>query len=365
MKVIQTRPAQAVKQRRQIQTGWLMLGFFLLLLGASCQKSDPSFQLGEIGESMLLTPDFVEVPQKLDLLLVVDNSGSMQTSQEHLSRVFPQFLQKFLQKKYDFHLAVATTDAYMSKTHYGQANKSLFRRTSSGEFVLTRDTQYLEDKFQQLVLAGTNGYGDERAFLAFQTALEDPRNAGFRRHDAFLAILIISDEDDFSHLGSNFTESYNYSGLLPISHFVQFLNQYAGEGNHAVYSISILDEQCRERLANSFRERKIGRRYHELVAATRGVNGSLCEDFSNNVSFITDSIISKIPPSTRFQLRVEPRIETIQVAINGEVILADSLNGWLYKPESRTIELVGLSAQRVQDGGRVEITYVPLNPFAQ
>lgn len=348
------------------RSGWLAKGLILLALATSCQKNDPSFQLGSMGESLLLAPDYVEVPQKLDLLLVVDNSGSMETSQQHLNRVFPQFLQKLLHKKYDFHLAVTTTEAYMSKTHgSAHANKSLLRRASSGEFYLTRDTQDLELKFQQMVLAGINGYGDERAHLSIQATLEDVRNAEFRREDAFLAILIISDEDDFSHLGTQFTESYSFSGLLPTSHFVNFLNQYAGVGNYSVYSISILDEACRERLANSFRERKIGRRYHELVAATGGVNGSLCDDFSDSVNFISDSIIFKIPPVTRFQLRVEPRIETIVVTINGERVAADGQDGWIYSPDTRTLELVGQSARRVQDGGKVDISYVPLNPFAQ
>lgn len=49
------------------------------------------------------------------------------------------------------------------------------------------------------VKLGTSGSGDERALSSFEKTLINPLNSNFHRPDAFLAIIIVSDEDDFSH----------------------------------------------------------------------------------------------------------------------------------------------------------------------
>src|SRR6476661_1736301 len=51
---------------------------------------------------------------KIDVLWVVDNSGSMATSQQNLANNFPSFIQKFQEKAYDFQMGVVTTDAYLA-----------------------------------------------------------------------------------------------------------------------------------------------------------------------------------------------------------------------------------------------------------
>ncbi|MCS6838091.1 MAG: VWA domain-containing protein [Bdellovibrionaceae bacterium] len=337
----------------------------LVTLKMSCQQVDPSFVVGSEEVSYLVSPQFIEVPQKLDLLLVVDNSGSMATSQQHLAQNFPRFIRNFIQKKYDFRIAVITTDAYRARFYSSAAEQARahFRRPSTGELFLTRDTENLEQKFVQMVQVGTNGHGDERAFMSFETALTHPANQGFRRSDAFLAIIIISDEDDFSHSGLHASESYSNPSLYPISYFVNFLDNFAGVGKYSVYSVSILDEQCRKSLANQFTERKIGRRYHELVLATHGINTSLCSPFGDAVSLISDTIVDRTPPTSTFYLNYEPVVETIVVTINGQHIAEDAVNGWTFDPNQMTISIHGSASSLVQNGGVVKINFTPKNPF--
>jgi hypothetical protein len=57
----------------------------------------------------------------------------------------------------------------------------------------------LAQAFSQLASVGTNGCGIEQHLEATKRALDgNPLNAGFVRDSAFLAVIVIADEDDCS-----------------------------------------------------------------------------------------------------------------------------------------------------------------------
>lgn len=337
---------------------------FLTAIMMGCEKPDPSFNLTADQQNFLVSPEVVEVPAKIDILWVIDNSGSMATSQTRLAESFPRFIQNFSQKKYDFHMAITTTDAYRGRFNANELWKRDFRRPSSGELFLTRDTENLTEKFIEAVQVGINGHGDERAFQSIEDSLAHPANAAFRRSDAYLAVIILSDEDDFSNATTAFLDPlYQDPRVIPASYYHDFLSTLAGQDNFGVFSISILDENCRNSLNDTFTERKVAHRYHELVQLSGGVNGSLCEDFGNSVSFISDTIIQKNPPTTTYFLNRVPAIDTITVVINGVTIAQNAQNGWTYQSENLSISLHGSASTLIQNGGQIQITYDPENPF--
>lgn len=55
-----------------------------------------------------------EINTRIDMLWVVDNSASMDVSQEKLRRGFESFAEKYLKSTWDIRLAVITTDTYMA-----------------------------------------------------------------------------------------------------------------------------------------------------------------------------------------------------------------------------------------------------------
>ena len=59
--------------------------------------------------------------EKVDILWVVDNSGSMEEEQDSLARNFDLFIEELLKKDIDFKMAVTTTDPY----DYGRAVKGI------------------------------------------------------------------------------------------------------------------------------------------------------------------------------------------------------------------------------------------------
>ena len=154
---------------------------------------------------------------KVDVLWVVDNSGSMAARQENLARNFQAFITLFRQGSIDFRLAVATTD--------------IFARP--GELVgtpalLAPGTPDLESAFARNVRVGTSGSAYEAGLEAARLVLERQGEEGapwraalatceagcdteacredcavrypvpFLRPGAFLYLVFVTDEEDRS-----------------------------------------------------------------------------------------------------------------------------------------------------------------------
>src|SRR4051812_22824296 len=101
----------------------------LMLTAATCSLA----ACGSGGASYSLLPEdnaFRQTSQtvkgKLDILWMIDNSGSMQSSQDALAAAFPDWIDQFDSRGYDYRIAVGATDAW--RTIYNQgATFSRFR----------------------------------------------------------------------------------------------------------------------------------------------------------------------------------------------------------------------------------------------
>ena len=72
----------------------------LLTLLSACDKTDRSFSI--LAEQDSFKQSATYTPRKLDVLWIIDNSGSMRTSQSELTSNFSSFINRFKQKQYDF-----------------------------------------------------------------------------------------------------------------------------------------------------------------------------------------------------------------------------------------------------------------------
>lgn len=342
------------------------------VLFTACGKGADSFSL--LADASSYKQNAQYIPRKVDILWVVDNSGSMANSQAALANNFSSFINKFIQTDSDFRMAVTTTDAFLAPYH--QANQpsvfpykdySLIRdgagSTHSGVFVMDKTTPNKSDVFLKNIKQGINGSGDERAFSSFVETLKDTRNSAFRRPDAFLAVIIVSDEDDFSHNDGtngmntyNFMENYNDPSMFSIQYYMDYLTNFtaaAGAGkNFSVNTISILDQACLDQLKNS--AQRIGQRYIQLADASGGQKISLCSDFSQSLQVLSQSIVEL---SSVFQLTREPIPETIVVTVNGVNVPQDAVNGWTYDAATMSIAFHGQGIP--QAGADVRINFDP------
>lgn len=339
----------------------------------ACEKNAGTFSLA--ADSTLFQQSATFVPRKLDVLFVIDNSGSMATSQTNLASHFPSFINYFKTKGYDFKIAITTTDTYLAEQFVGQncvlnsvdlcdASYAKFHATAlSGQspvYVIDNNTPNLEQVFSSNVVVGTGGSGDERAFSSFHAALQSNQNTGFHRNDAYLSIIIVSDADDFSHTSGTWhdnpiNESYSEPSLISINDYVTYLNTFTSgqpTTDYSVSTIGVLDTTCRNSLGV---EMKLGTRYMALSDATGGTKNSICESFDTVLNNISTTIASQT--KAVFTLDRTPIPATIRVIINDVVIPEDASNGWQYSSTNNTVTVNGTYAP--QSGDAVRINFDP------
>jgi hypothetical protein len=335
----------------------LLSVFYIAALTACGEKSADISILGS-NDVFVQTSS---INNKLDIMFVVDNSGSMADEQANLATNFNAFMSDFITKSYDYKISVIGTDAW--RTQYGFSCNvgtggspvivpcARFRdgqgvpANHSGIFVIDNMTPNPLDVFNLNVRLGTSGTGDERAFQSIQNALDfgSAPNAGFLRSDSFLAIVIVSDEEDFSRPSSNYSNDrnqYNDSAHpYTISNFVSYLDtKTSSTPTNRRYNVSTITAAtgsgCTPGEPGHF-----GDRYVALANATDGIVGNICAaNFSSDLMQIQNKI-SEL--STQFRLTRVPVVSTIVVKVNGLVISHSPTNGWTYNPTANSIVFHG------------------------
>lgn len=134
----------------------------------------------------------------VDVLWIVDNSGSMDQEQVQLGQNFPAFMPYFLGSGLDYHIGVVSTDM-KARTESGKLVPA-----ANGEKWISVDSENPEQMFQQMSRLGINGDSFEKGREAAYTALEllkDSANQGFLRDDRTSGIhaIVVSDESDVSN----------------------------------------------------------------------------------------------------------------------------------------------------------------------
>jgi hypothetical protein len=175
----------------------------------------------------------VTINRKVDLLFLVDDSPSMADKQANLKANFPNFINVLNTIEGglpDVHIGVTTSDLGSSGADgmtapgiggaaagacngQGKAGALQTYNTTlvTGKYIsdapgatagarVTNYTGTLAAAFSAIASAGANGCGFEQHIEAAKRALEPTNvaNAGFLRPEAFLAIIILADEDDCS-----------------------------------------------------------------------------------------------------------------------------------------------------------------------
>jgi hypothetical protein len=339
----------------------------LAIVLVGCGNNDPSLSLSSDSNEFYQDVESKALNSKIDILWVVDNSGSMDTSQVNVANNFQSFINDFQNKGYDYRIAVTTTEAYRALYGGSPSQFSKFRdgtnaTSHSGVFIIEPDTPDLTNVFMTNILQGTSGSGNERAFQSITAALDEPLNAGFLRPDAFLSVVIVSDEDDFSADTQSWITSYSDSRLHSVQRYVDYLDTVKdvqpGVQSYSVSAVAIFDEACRDELNLSWTGRLIGQRYGELVDATGGVKGSLCGDFASTLATVAENVLTL---ATQFYLTRVPIESSIVVKLNGVVVPKSEGNangGWKYLSETNSIQFTGDYIP--QAGAKINVDFDPV-----
>jgi len=326
---------------------------------------------------------------KIDVLWVVDNSGSMEPRQENLAKNFQSFIELFSKGSIDFRMGVTTTDIF----------RDLGQFKGSPKF-LSPQTPNLASAFSSRIRVGTTGSPYEAGLAAAQMALDrqkqtnapileklDTCKAGcqknanptacedtcttqnaieFLRPDAYLYLIFVSDEDDES--------------AQDIRFYWRSFETAKGAGNDGTITTAAIIGDVPQNSCGA----TPGARYVSLSALTGGEVGSICdESFAGTLRKLATNAVGL---KRKFALSKAPNLSTLKVTIKypcnvdaSEWASCASVNtdacagnppesqnvvctpvqggpdGWTYEPENEVIYFAGASLPGLRS--TVEIEY--------
>lgn len=224
----------------------------------------------------------------IDVLVVVDNSGSMAPEQKNMGDRFGSFINKI--NSLDWRVAVITTDMQGGKTELKDKYDGQLLPVSglNGRYFLDSktDQSIAQASFSGTVQRSESGSGYEQGVAAAYRSIErsmltGDANNGFYRSDAALAIVLVSDADE---TGADNKSSNLTSKSVPANLVSLVSNRWPGKPfifNSIVVKSG--DTACKGVSGNE----GYGLNYEKAAALTGGIVGSVCEaDYSTQLGDI-------------------------------------------------------------------------------
>jgi hypothetical protein len=228
--------------------------------------------------------------KKMDIVWVIDNSGSMEDEQSLLAENFERFIATFLTNEIDFKMCILTTDVF--RNQYSSLIDSSINLLSSIQ--ANEDVEKFKNNFQNLIRVGTRGSSREQGLAALDDFFQRKSNS-FLRNEAQLAIIVVSDEEDQSQstleeYKTKISQQKNNSELIKFFSIVdkEHLNQ--GRGVVSGYE-----------------------RYEFFTKFFGGNVLSINSNFSDNLTFLGERIVLSV---NAFPLEEIPKENSIKVYVN-------------------------------------------------
>lgn len=281
---------------------------------------------------------------KLDVLFVVDDSGSMDTHQNRLAQNLFLLTQGiFANQLLDLHIGVVATTG---KTRNGSG-----RLLGSPRFV-TKSTPLRETRLSENIRLGTGGDWTETVFAPVRNFFLPDNlkdfNKGFYRPDAYFALVFITDAVDQSQISA----VELYEELLRIKN--DDADKLIGYGVFVPSGV----RNCRR--DDSSKEPHKIERFMDLVSQGQGNNTfSLCaKDYGEKLANLGDDLAKRI--GMFVPLKQVPAEGTIEVKYGTMVIPEDAQFGWSYDSSRNGIHLgreLDLTSQ--PEGLDLEVNFKP------
>jgi hypothetical protein len=228
----------------------------------------------------------------LDILVVVDNSGSMKEEQVNLSTKLSPLLNSV--GGADWRIGVVTTDP----------NDGCQRA------LITKGQADASATFEAAVNAGVSGSANERGVLQSVAGLSCP-SSQWVRPNSTVAVLIVSDEDNCSAGGGDCgTDPWNSEKYL-LDHLTKNMNRKLGT-DARVYGLfrHPSDSSCTTAPRSADQ-------YAAAVAASSGTWGSICAaDYSSTLQAISNNVAAIL--KQQFALQSAPNPSTLRVYVTDQ-----------------------------------------------
>ncbi|MCK6504157.1 hypothetical protein L6R53_12275 [Myxococcota bacterium] len=273
---------------------------------------------------------------EVDILLVVDNSCSMDPYQAKLAANFDNFLTYLEEGQVDYNIGVLTTSVEVpDPIPQTECTAEVVADIPSGGSlvggtIIRSDTENADQVFSDLVNVGIcgNGYemGLESAYMAVTPPLSTSENFNFLRGSAMLSMIFVSDEED--------------SSPLPVSDYINTFRNVKGLDDRSAFNASALvvndTADCNQQQIQS--GATPGTRYIDVASETDGLLANICaDDFAD---ILTELSLRASRLRDTFYLTRLPDPASLFLTIDGVEVPCDA-GQWTYQTEGEGADMVG------------------------
>jgi len=287
----------------------------LTLNVASNDPQEPAYTVSAVGDVMISTTMHESLIQGnsmyVDIIWIIDNSGSMRWAQNKLAQNVINFINLFMQYGPNFKMAVITTDS---------------PNFLNGITLTQNDPNLVLNVANLISSVGNQGSATEAGLHMLETSYAN--NISWFRQGAHLVTIFLSDEMDHSP--------------MPYSYYTTSFDNRIPYGMFLPYAI-IGD------VPNGCNFAQAGGGYYEFVNHYNTQWWSICaEDWGSQMEDIALAIIN----ASAFVLDYpSPKEDTISVWLNGQMMT----EGWEYIPESNSIAFE--PAHAPEEGDSIDVWY--------
>lgn len=308
----------------------------------STQACNTQACVGVCTDSRVVNASIEGSSAQLDILLVVDDSGSMAADNLKLANRLKGFADDLTNRcKVDWQMCVTTTDV----DHF-KGRPIMWQ--GLGHHILKPTTPNLDSVFLNTIKWIGHGWSnDEQGIKAMNLSVLDNSRSNCYRPNASLSVVVISDEDERSVGGNSSLSTLQYKPLETLNQPVSFpktiRDTFGNDKKFNVNSIIVKDAQCKAEQdaqgagAKSF----YGTKYMALSnmksgKQTQGGIGSICSsDYRPHLNLFADHIVQTMSAidlecapveSPKVGVRPAPTSQWISV-INNQLIFTPVLRG--------------------------------------
>jgi len=261
----------------------------------------------------------------VDILWVVDDSGSMKDERARLTDNFTRFLQELNSLQVNYQIGVVSGNF---------VDKGVLRGTTK---IITKTTPNAKDIFVANTTFPNSRTRWEQGLKMMQLALSPPNtdpggpNASFLRAGAALAVIVVSDADDLS--------------FGDAAYYARWLRGVKGKGNENLVSFSTIAGTVPDGCYPPGEQVYFGGladpafRYTTVSQRTGGIIGSICDPSFEQTLLQIAAALNTL--RRVFPLSLVPDASTISVKVNGVEVPQDVVSGWKYRADTNSISFLG------------------------
>lgn len=299
----------------------------------------PRVERSSTGRVVLVDPPLADAIQKdvlrqsdgvVDILWVIDDSGSMTDERRQLVTNFQRFVTELLALHVDFRMGV-TSIVFSDGGRLRGTTKVIDTKTPSPQRAFEENTTFPTSRARW-----------EQGLRMTQLALTSPNtddggaNAGFVRPGAALAIIVVTNEDDASFGTTDY--------------YARVFSSLKGKGNENLVSFSVIGGTTPNGCTPASEATYYGSlaepafRYSEVASMTGGVIGSICDaSFEQTLLRIAQALNTL---KRAFPLTLAPIAGSVRVTVTdgtaGDVLVPDDLTrGFQYRPDTNSVVFLG------------------------